>query len=808
MRKLLLFFVYIISISLSGQGYNYLGSFQADGTPDYLEPIDDVVTGAFLEFIDLALPENFPVPDYNPQYISSGYDTDILLESDADVWVTFVGEGAGYRNVLGFYTYNYEDATPAAPTREDITIIFPNVSKQFSGGGLRPGNKVHIGRFPAGTGIGWVLLANGYQNGQVTDGLWRVFSNPDFNPENDSTLQQHNVLLKEPLSERIILAFEDIRRDYASCDQDFNDAIFYITANPYEAIKTTNISDPDIADKAVSSGNTGGLESNGDLASLISRRQMKRLKKKDLNGNFEKQSSFFMKSASSSQTLDRYMPATGKNGTEEPRYSTPTDLLGVTNADEVLSVDYYNNEDRVAVVLATATENSVYDHSKAICDRLNSSSLEDVRTVMVRGHQLISSKIKREAGNMEYSLSFSVKLGASENEILSFWNIDQYPSGDYNNFQIWGSSFSQVFAIANHIVDTYIAEKPLKSMAVSDVIPAVFVQSGFYKNGKLQLQIVNKNRSSQMYFKGNLKTTEVASESTFDTVINLSGATYETVEITTGHLFDIGFSIATDETEAIDALYLADGPWGLDYLENEVVIDQWDIENLDVAAVEDIYQVERNPRIAGRIKQTLNLFRHLKAGDQTIDVSEFDQIKFDLKSNLPVEVILITDQDIAWENRLRFYIPAQEERTSQAISLADCKDASGNRIAIENLRSVVFSIHGDYSSFQEFELEVSNVSFGKSTLSTATAFQDRTPALTNYPNPVLDRTSMALTRATSSVQLQVYDMMGRMISTQTLSTTQNDKVIEYNASQLRAGIYTYIVSYPDGESNSGKFIKR
>jgi len=808
MKKLLLLTALIAAITVSGQGYNYLGSFQADGTPNYLEPVDDIITGDFLEFVNLALPESFPVPVYNPQYISSGYDTDILLESEADVWVTFVGEGAGYRNVLGFYTYNYEDTVQTSPSKENITIIFPNVSKQYSGGGLLPGNKVHIGRFPAGTGLGWVLLANGFQNGKVTDGLWRVFSNPAFNPESNPDLKQHNVLLKEPNSERIILAFEDIRRDYANCDQDFNDAIFYISANPYAAIKTTNISDPDIADKAVTSGNTGGLESNGSLAGLIAKRNLKRLKSNDQNGIFEKQSSFFMKSASTSQTLDRFMPSTGKTGTEIPRYSTPTDLLGITNAVEVLSLDYYNNEERVSAVLATATENTVYDHSKAICDRLNSSSLEDVRTVLVRGHQLITSKIKREAGNIEYAVSFSVKLGADENEILSFWNIDQYPAGDYNNFQVWGSSFSQVFQIANHIIDTFTAEKPLKSTAVQNVIPAVFVKSGFYANGKLQLQIVNKNKSTKIFFDGNLKATEVAAESSYSTVINLSGATFQTVEVATGNLFDIGFSLGTDGTESIDALYLADGPWGLDYLENEVVIEQFDIENSYATANEDVYQVERNPIIKGSIKQTMNLFRHLKAGDQMVDVSGADGINFNLKSNLPVEVVLITDQDISWENRLKFSIPVQDQLNTQSIKLKDFKDASGNGISIEKVKSVVFSISGNYSNFQEFDLEISDVNFGKSTLSTATINPNRAAALTNYPNPFVDRTSIQLTQTDSNVELQVYDLSGRMISLQNLETTQGGRMIEYNANDMGAGIYAYKVIYSDGNSNSGKFIKR
>lgn len=82
-----------------------------------------------------------------------------------DVWVTFVTEGAGYLNVLGYYTHptNKPPDTPAAI--DTITIIFPNVSLQGSGGGLRPGNKVNLGRFNAGTTITFALIADGWKNG-------------------------------------------------------------------------------------------------------------------------------------------------------------------------------------------------------------------------------------------------------------------------------------------------------------------------------------------------------------------------------------------------------------------------------------------------------------------------------------------------------------------------------------------------------------------------------------------------------------------------------------------------------------------
>ncbi|WP_417357845.1 DUF4114 domain-containing protein [Flavobacterium sp.] len=63
-------------------------------------------------------------------------------------------------------------------------------------------NDQSLGTFPAGTGIGWVLLANGWNGSAVTGGAWQLFSNPDFNPEADSELRHHNVLLSDPDNER------------------------------------------------------------------------------------------------------------------------------------------------------------------------------------------------------------------------------------------------------------------------------------------------------------------------------------------------------------------------------------------------------------------------------------------------------------------------------------------------------------------------------------------------------------------------------------------------------------------------------
>jgi hypothetical protein len=39
------------------------------------------------------------------EYLSSTDNGNIELIADAEVWITFVHEGAGYKNALGYYTH-------------------------------------------------------------------------------------------------------------------------------------------------------------------------------------------------------------------------------------------------------------------------------------------------------------------------------------------------------------------------------------------------------------------------------------------------------------------------------------------------------------------------------------------------------------------------------------------------------------------------------------------------------------------------------------------------------------------------------
>ncbi len=216
-----------------------LTGFNTNGVPTNLVTPNDIVDVSFLNDVNASLPEYRPVPQYHPEYLANSNETNLILSQNADVWVTFVHEGAGYKNILGFYKYNLGSPPTNKSSIDTIFVIFPNTSFLNSGGGLSSGNKVKIGTFKANTGIGWVLISDGYRNSTISAGNYILYSDPEFNPEADITKKQHNVLLFDAVRSKVLMGFEDVRRDQGS-DQDFNDAIFYVTSNPITAIENQN----------------------------------------------------------------------------------------------------------------------------------------------------------------------------------------------------------------------------------------------------------------------------------------------------------------------------------------------------------------------------------------------------------------------------------------------------------------------------------------------------------------------------------------------------------------------------------------
>lgn len=232
--------------------YLELGSYNALGYPHYKEPKPDKISSDLLDAISATLPESRNLFANRPDLFSEDYTTNIYVREAATVYITFVDEGAGYKNVLGYYHHD-ENNTPA--TADDIQnkiIAFPNTSLPGSGGALQSGSVVQLKFwdeeemefkeiFPAGTVISWFLIANGW-NGYIGTGQGTLYGVPELNGISDPDQAQHTMVLYDDDRDLLLLSFEDIRRTSGG-DQDFNDVVFYVRANPASAINGDDYGD-------------------------------------------------------------------------------------------------------------------------------------------------------------------------------------------------------------------------------------------------------------------------------------------------------------------------------------------------------------------------------------------------------------------------------------------------------------------------------------------------------------------------------------------------------------------------------------
>jgi len=224
-------------IASTNEDFLTLGSWNRQGKPSYLLA-PDKISNQLLRNINSSLPEQRDVRNHNPKVLDDKYARELFVSEDADVWVTYVHTGGGYRNTVGYYWYKKGEAPKNASDIKNRTIIFPNAQT----GVLTSGDKVKLkgpldGAFEKDTYIGWFLVSNGWQKERITNGNGIFYANKDLNTENKNvSVRDQMVFLYDATEQILLMGWEDIRRDMSGCDHDFNDVIFYASWNPITSV--------------------------------------------------------------------------------------------------------------------------------------------------------------------------------------------------------------------------------------------------------------------------------------------------------------------------------------------------------------------------------------------------------------------------------------------------------------------------------------------------------------------------------------------------------------------------------------------
>lgn len=174
--------------------------------------------------------------------------------------------------------------------------------------------------------------------------------------------------------------------------------------------------DGDQYGQGASSGNDGGLESNGTFSQALAFRHVQRTR----YGT----SPALERGRSSVSPLAAWLPEAPVGTTAV--VTSPYDLVGTTEAVDVVAQDYQRGGRTLAAVLIIETTGQHYSHTKAICDRAAGKSLTDL-VVSPGGTHLTATLVGRDGGR-DHAGSWVAIEGEDGWTLHSAWLVDQLPA--------------------------------------------------------------------------------------------------------------------------------------------------------------------------------------------------------------------------------------------------------------------------------------------------------------------------------------------------------------------------------------------
>ena len=204
-------------------------------------------------------------------YISQTYSPNIEVKDLASISVTFVWEGAGYRNSLGYFTYEEQPDGSVDILSSNLLIpdaSFPSVGSAVIGDTYDLRDETGAVRFfQPGEKVGFFVVADGWNreplikawdpaavaipsndplvNATFGRGCYTTIDKLNYEFAQGSLAESRHVAMiwmQDPNFQGgdpfLITGFEDLLRTGRS-DDDFNDLLFIVQATPYTAIEDT-----------------------------------------------------------------------------------------------------------------------------------------------------------------------------------------------------------------------------------------------------------------------------------------------------------------------------------------------------------------------------------------------------------------------------------------------------------------------------------------------------------------------------------------------------------------------------------------
>ncbi len=494
----------------------------------------------------------------------------------------------------------------------------------------------------------------------------------------------------------------------------------------------------------VNSGNTGGLESKS-LGDAIAKRLFT-----SVTNSEQQMKPYLQLPVLKQELINKHISGIGaqinlldlfpkqlSNAAITPYVTTPADIINITNAKAVASSDYTLNGICKAVVFATRTQSAIYDHTKAVCDRLKGATIQNIEKINLVGFDMLRYNMKYEDGHEENIISFSAgtKAGRNSFTIQSNWLKNDYVTEeDMYNFQVWGVSTDILGEIAQKILEQLSTMAPLEQPYMVKPLPKTYIMGATNEAGTIKLNLHNTDQSVNGYFdvfeNANEKSVSITKKNIPYTIGASSNAL---IQLPVSDVYESTIKMFQNDS-LMDEIFLSDGAWNTDYVAANTVVNKFEITNNPKRVVSDEYPVYRNVHVEASTNNYISAYKLLRGGGISKDLTGYKTFKFSASGNAVLNITMVKSSIIKWEDQYTLHIPITAEMKEYNIDLNDfISTAKNDKIKPNDINSIVFTVGSTNGTMTNINFSLNNIAFSKESLSYLEALKSK--AINVYPNP-------------------------------------------------------------------------
>ncbi len=503
-------------------------------------------------------------------------------------------------------------------------------------------------------------------------------------------------------------------------------------------------------------------------------------------------------------TLSELLPKQIKGTNYKALTTTPADIPSITNATDVLSIDFVLNDQAKAVSFATRTQGEVYDHTKAICDRLKGSELLSIENVTINNIKFVRYNLKNSLGQTEYAMSFAVgaKSGRMNYTIQSNWlNKDYTPDEVMYNVQLWAVSPELVMNMASDILTRLNANMPVIEQLNNNLLPKTYVTKGKREAENLVLNIVNNSSFTNGYIELQEKANELSTSLITRKVPFTIGANGKTVlTIPASDSYEASMYVYMNGIIQ-DQLFMADGNWVANINPATSTLNSFKVENDSQMIVENKtdFLLFRNVKVEASSPDFVSVYKLLRGGGAPQDLTGYKTLQFNAKaSGVALQIILVKNGIQNWDDQYRLRIPLSATSKDYKVSLDDFKSVSNNaKINPNDITTVVFALEVSTGKLTNISADFNRVLFSKTDfkyLSSLTSTE-----VNVFPNPSKGSFKASFKSAeVADLTLYLTDATGRRVYSKSVKAQIGDNQVPVDFTPKQGSILTNYILSLDG----------